>query len=73
MISVIGGVYREINLDDLSTEIYGSGLRCTKFLLENKCDVIFHTAGNSEIEDYLKEYKKVYPSFSFQELIIMSS
>ncbi|AQX85143.1 nucleoside 2-deoxyribosyltransferase [Elizabethkingia bruuniana] len=68
MISVIGGVYREINLDDLSTEIYGSGLRCTKFLLENKCDVIFHTAGNSEIEDYLKEYKKVYPSFSFSRI-----
>lgn len=66
MISVIGGTYREIDYDDISTDIYGSGYRCCKFLLENKCDVNYYTSGNDEVEKYLKEIKKVYSSFNFQ-------
>jgi hypothetical protein len=46
MISVIGGTYREIDYDQISTEIYGSGFRCVKFLLENACPVSFNTSGN---------------------------
>jgi hypothetical protein len=66
MISVIGGTYREIDYDDISTDIYGSGYRCCKFLLENKCDVNYYTSGNGEVEKYLKEIKKVYSNFNFQ-------
>jgi hypothetical protein len=66
MISVIGGTYREIEYDDISMEIFGSGFRCCKFLLENSCKVQYYTSGNKEVERYLNENKKVYQSFDFQ-------
>lgn len=65
MINVIGGIYREIDYDDISVEIYGSGFRGVKFLLENKCNIRFHTAGNQDIMFYLRENQKVYDNFSF--------
>jgi hypothetical protein len=66
MINVIGGTYREVNYDDVSMEIFGSGFRCTKFLLENKCQVNFITSGNSETSQYLNENQKVYPQLKFE-------
>ena len=66
MISVVGGTYREIDYDDISLDIYGSGYRCCKFLLENKCSVNYYTSGNEEVEKYLKEIAKVYTNFDFQ-------
>ena len=65
MINVVGGTYREINLDELSMELFGSGFRCSKFLLENGCSVNFHTSGNDESIRFLKENQKVYPGFKF--------
>ncbi|SFA57808.1 pfkB family carbohydrate kinase [Pedobacter suwonensis] len=65
MISVVGGIYREIDYDDISMEIFGSGFRCVKFLLENKCEVKFNTAGNLEVSKFLTENKKVYENFDF--------
>lgn len=74
MINIIGGTYREIDYDDLSFEIFGSGFRGVKFLLENNCDVLFSTLGNYETLLYLKENQKVYNKLSldfinFNELI----
>lgn len=66
MINIIGGSYREIDYDDLSFEIYGSGFRATKFLLENKCPTKFNTVGNSLITNFLKENQKVYSDFEFE-------
>ncbi|OOG75444.1 PfkB family carbohydrate kinase [Flavobacterium sp. A45] len=66
MISVIGGTYREINYDDISMDIYGSGFRCCKFLLENNCAVNYFTSGNDEVVNYLKENVKVYTNFKFE-------
>lgn len=66
MIQVIGGTYREIDYDDISIEIYGSGFRATKFLLENDCSVDFKTVGNNDIIVYLKENEKVYNGFTFE-------
>lgn len=66
MISVIGGTYREIDYDDISFEILGSGFRATKFLLENNCPVNFITSGNNETKIFLKENQKVYKNFSFK-------
>lgn len=66
MIIVIGGTYREIEYDDISLEIFGSGFRSSKFLLENNCEVKFYTSGNSDVLNFLKENKKVYKNFSFQ-------
>ncbi|MGJ8716136.1 MAG: PfkB family carbohydrate kinase [Maribacter stanieri] len=60
MINVIGGTYREIDYDDISLELFGSGFRCSKFLLENECNVQFFTSGNSETLTFLKENQKVY-------------
>ena len=65
MISVIGGTYREIDYDDVAMEIFGSGFRCVKFLLENKCAVEFSTTGSSEVSKFLAENKKVYKNFNF--------
>jgi hypothetical protein len=65
MISVIGGTYREIDYDQISTEIYGSGFRCVKFLLENACPVSFNTSGNDHARKFLTENQKVYDDFSF--------
>ncbi|MFC4477859.1 PfkB family carbohydrate kinase [Flavobacterium chungangensis] len=65
MIKVVGGTYREIDYDDISIEIYGSGFRATKFLLENKCPVHFSTVGNQDTITYLKENQKVYQDFNF--------
>ncbi|AZA57709.1 hypothetical protein EG350_11165 [Chryseobacterium shandongense] len=65
MISVIGGTYKEINLDNLSKENFGSGLRSVYFLLENEVEVNFYTAGNNEVKDYLEVYKNSYNSFSY--------
>ena len=66
MINVIGGTYREIDFDDVSMEIFGSGFRCTKFLLENKNRVNFITSGNNEAIRFLKENQKVYTQLSFE-------
>ena len=66
MIKVVGGTYREIDYDDISIEIYGSGFRATKFLLENNCNVDFKTVGNNDIIIYLKENEKVYSGFTFE-------
>lgn len=60
MIHVIGGTYQEIDYDGISTEIFGSGFRATKFLLENKCPTKFTTVGNKETVSFLHENKKVY-------------
>lgn len=60
MISVIGGTYREIDYDEISEEIYGSGFRGVNFLIENDCEVDFFTIGNNDIKSYLKESQKVY-------------
>lgn len=66
MINVIGGTYREINYDDVSMEIFGSGFRCAKFLLENKNEVNFITSGNNEANKFLIENQKVYPNLNFE-------
>ncbi|WP_452227373.1 PfkB family carbohydrate kinase [Lacinutrix cladophorae] len=66
MINVIGGSYREINFDDISMEIFGSGFRAAKFLLENKSSVNFITSGNAEIVKFLKENQKVYSKLKFE-------
>lgn len=66
MITVIGGTYREINYDDVSMDIFGSGFRSAKFLLENKCAVDFFTSGNDETSGFLKENQKVYKDFNFE-------
>lgn len=66
MINIIGGTYREIDYDEVSVELYGSGFRGAKFLLENKCDVNFTTIGNDETMTFLKENQKVYKNFKFE-------
>jgi hypothetical protein len=66
MINVVGGTYQEINYDDVSMEIFGSGFRCAKFLLENKNDVHFKTSGNNETSKFLKENQKVYSNLKFE-------
>tara|TARA_A100000171_G_scaffold48311_1_gene55616 strand:- start:4104 stop:5294 length:1191 start_codon:yes stop_codon:yes gene_type:complete len=66
MINVIGGTYREINHDDVSMEIFGSGFRCAKYLIENKNEVNFITSGNNETNKFLKENQKVYPNLKFE-------
>lgn len=64
MITVVGGTYREIDYDDVSVDIFGSGFRAVKFLLENKVAVNFITAANQEALYYLKENQKVYRNFT---------
>lgn len=66
MINVIGGTYREIDFDEISMEIFGSGFRCAKFLLENDCSVHFNTSGNEETKLFLRENHKVYPKLKFE-------
>lgn len=65
MITVVGGTYREIDYDEISIEIFGSGFRGAKFLLENNCVVDFQTSGNQETLLFLKENQKVYRDLSF--------
>lgn len=66
MVAIIGGTYREIDYDDISMDIFGSGFRCAKFFLENKCPVHFFTSGNGETLSFLKENQKVYNEFKFE-------
>ena len=66
MITIIGGTYREINYDDISVEIFGSGFRAAKFVLENKIPVHYFTVANPEAFSYLKENQKVYDGFTFE-------
>lgn len=66
MINIIGGTYREIDFDENSIEIFGSGFRATKYLLENKCKTRFHTLGNHEVETILTENQKVYSDFTYE-------
>lgn len=66
MIDIIGGTYQEIDYDEVSVELFGSGFRGAKFLLENKCNVHFHTLGNEETMIFLKENQKVYKNFNFE-------
>lgn len=68
MITIIGGTYREINYDDISVEIFGSGFRAAKFLLENKVPVHYFTVANPETFSYLKENQKVYEGFTFENV-----
>lgn len=68
MITIIGGTYREINYDDISVEIFGSGFRAAKFLLENKVPVHYFTVANPEAFSYLKENQKVYEGFTFENV-----
>lgn len=65
MITVVGGTYREIDYDDLSHDIFGSGFRGAKFLLENNCVTNFFTAGNNIVKRYLSSCKSVYNNFEF--------
>ena len=65
MITVIGGTYREIDYDEIVIDIFGSGFRGSKFLLENNCIVDFHTTGNQETLLFLKENQKVYKNLSY--------
>lgn len=65
VITVVGGTYREIDDDSLTHEVFGSGFRCCKYLLENSCKVKFHTSGNSEVENYLNENANAYENLSF--------
>jgi len=65
MINIIGGTYREIDYDEITFEIFGSGFRGAKFLLENKCDVSFNSVGNEEALVFLKENQKVYKNLKF--------
>lgn len=65
MISVIGGTYKEINFDEGTVEIFGSGLRGCKYLLENDEKVNFYTSGNIDVEKYLIRNSKVYTNLSF--------
>src|SRR5690606_6733337 len=64
-LTVIGGTYRELDFDSLSHEIFGSGFRACKFLLENDCNVEYYTSGNIEIASYLKENAKAYGNLTF--------
>jgi len=66
MINIVGGTYREIDYDEVSVELYGSGFRGVKFLLENKCEVHFSTLGNDETNNFLNENQKVYKEFTFE-------
>jgi len=66
MINVIGGTYREIDYDDVSMEIFGSGFRAAKFLLENKSKVNFVTSGNGETNQFIMDNQKVYPQLKFK-------
>lgn len=66
MITIIGGTYREIEYDEISMEIFGSGFRGTKFLLENNCQVRLHTSGNKDVFQFLYENQKVYKNFTFE-------
>ena len=66
MINIIGGTYREVNVDAGVHEIFGSGLRAASYFLENTDEMIkFHTTGNSETKKHLEYYNNVYPNFSF--------
>ncbi|MBN9292386.1 MAG: nucleoside 2-deoxyribosyltransferase [Flavobacteriia bacterium] len=65
MITVIGGTYREIDYDEISIDIFGSGFRGVKFLLENNTIVDFRTSGNQDTLLFLQENKKVYKNLSF--------
>lgn len=73
MINVVGGTYIEIDHDNLSFEIFGSGFRACKFLLENKCEVEFLTIGNQEINSYLETNKNGYVNFDFHSIEIPQS
>ncbi|UCS93951.1 nucleoside 2-deoxyribosyltransferase [Echinicola marina] len=66
MITVVGGTYREIDYDDISLDIFGSGFRGAKFLLENNCPVHLYSTGNAETLNFLKENQKVYSDFTFE-------
>lgn len=65
MITVIGGTYREIDYDEIVIDIFGSGFRGSKFLLENGCNVNFYTTGNQETSLFLKENQKVYQNLTY--------
>lgn len=65
MINIIGGTYREIDYDEILVELFGSGFRGVKFLLENDCDVHYNTVGNEDTKLFLEENQKVYKNFKF--------
>lgn len=65
MINIIGGTYREIDYDEILVELFGSGFRGVKFLLENDCDVYFTTVGNEETKIFLEENQKVYTKLKY--------
>ncbi|UMB53935.1 PfkB family carbohydrate kinase [Lutibacter sp. A64] len=67
MINIIGGTYKEINIDANTYYIFGSGLRSVAFILENsEEEIVFYTIANKEAECHLNNYKKVYNKFNFE-------
>ena len=66
MITIVGGTYREVCLEPNFNEIFGSGLRAVRLLLENTTDdVKFYTSGNGVVDSVLTEYKAVFPNLTY--------
>jgi hypothetical protein len=65
MITVIGGTYREVCLEPFHNQIFGSGLRAVRLLLENtKEQIKFYTAGNKITKSHIKSYSDVFEMLS---------
>lgn len=66
-LTVVGGTYREIDLDNTALNIYGSGLRCVKLLLENyEENVNYYTVGDKQTLKHLEMFKNVYSHFNYK-------
>jgi len=67
MVKIIGGTYREIDIDTITHNIFGSGLRAVNFFLENSGqEISYYTVGNKLIESHLENFKNVYPKFNYK-------
>lgn len=67
MITIIGGTYREVNLEQGSHEIFGSGLRSANYILENTDSAVqYYTFGDCKVQKHLNNYKKIFKAFNFQ-------
>jgi hypothetical protein len=65
MITVVGGTYREVCLEPFQNQIFGSGLRAVRLLLENtKEQIKFYTAGNKITQSHTKSYSDVFEMLS---------
>lgn len=68
MITIVGGTYREVCLEPNFNEVFGSGLRAVRLLLENTNDDIkFYTSGGGVVDSILTEYKAVFPKFIYEK------